>query len=57
MAVAVFQTLVDTFVNGTYVPSGGQFTTTDTYIPPTKPVNNHSDPSKVVMKVLAIRLS
>lgn len=57
MAAAVFQTLTDTFVNGSYVQSGGQFTTTDTYIPPSKPLNNHFDPSKVVMKPLAVRLS
>ncbi len=57
MAVAVFQTLTDTFVNGTFVQSGGQFTTTDTYIPPQKPQNNHNDPSKVVMKSFGVRLS
>jgi len=57
MAVAVFQTLCDTFVNGTFVPSGGQFTTTDTYIPPQKPNNNHADPSKITFKSLGTRLS
>ena len=57
MAAAVFQVLCDTFVNGFYVPSGGQFQTTDTYIPPQKPTNNNPDPTKVVLKSLGTRLS